>query len=68
MKNLKDYSENGYNRNYIVVVKDIRGNLEYEVFSTREQAERYNEEKYGLDGRVLTFRQAAKEYPDYFKF
>lgn len=68
MINLRSYLENGYNRNYIVVTIGIDGRLGYETFSTKEQAKKYNAMKLHLQGEVLTFRQAAKCYPDEFKF
>lgn len=65
MKDLRTYKENGYNYNYIVVVIDAQGILQDEVFKTRKQAEN---SKIAEHGEVLTFRQAAKEYPDHYKF
>ena len=39
-----------------------------DTFVTRKAAEHYNSSKLNGDGEVLTFREAAKKYPDFFKF
>ena len=67
-KNLCSYKENGYNHNYIVILDGHSANPDFKVFKTRPAAEQFNEEKLDGHGDVLTFRQAAKEYPENFKF
>lgn len=68
MKDLRTYKENGYNFKYIVIIKDITGRLDFSVHYTKQQAEKYNEIKLELKGEVMTFSQAAKKYPDDFKY
>lgn len=68
MKDLRTYKENGYNYKYIVIIKDITGRLDSSVHYTKQQAEKYNEMKLELKGEVMTFSQAAKKYPDDFKY
>jgi len=66
MENLKSYRENGYNDNYVVVSKT---RIEMcETFVTRKAAEHYNETKLNSDGEILTFRQAARKFPEYFEY
>lgn len=68
MKNLRSYKENGYNDKYIVISKYVSGRIDYSVHYTRQQAEKHNEMKLDLKGEVMTFSQAAKAYPEYFKY
>jgi hypothetical protein len=68
MKNLRSYKENGYNYKYIVISKDVSGRIDYSVHYTRKQAEKRNEMKLNCNGEVMTFSQAAKAYPEYFKY
>jgi hypothetical protein len=67
MENLKTYRENGYNDNYVVVVNKSRIEM-CETFVTRKAAVHYKYSKLDGHGEVLTFRQAAKKYPDYFRY
>lgn len=68
MKNLRTYKENGYNYKYIVISKDVSGRIDYSVHYTKQQAEKHNEMKLYLKGEVMTFSQAAKAYPEHFKY
>lgn len=68
MKNLRVYKENGYNYKYIVVINGHSDNPDFEVFYTRKQAERADELKFNCKGDVLTFKQAAEEYPENFRY
>lgn len=68
MKDLRTYKENGYNYKYIVIIQDATGHLEYTVHYTKQQAEKHNEMKLDLKGEVMTFSQAAKAYPEHFKY
>jgi len=67
MENLRSYKENGYNNNYVVVINRTR--FEFcGTFATRKAAENYNWNKLDGNGEVLTFRQAARKFPEYFKY
>lgn len=68
MKDLRSYKENGYTYKYIVISKDVSGRIDYSVHYTRQQVEKHNEMKLDLKGEVMTFSQAAKAYPEYFKY
>ena len=67
MENLKSYKGNGYNDNYVVVVSKTRIEM-CETFVTRKAAENYNWNKLDGNGEVLTFRQAARKFPEYFEY
>lgn len=67
MENLRSYKENGYNDNYVVIVNKTRVEM-CETFVTRKAAENYNMDKLEGHGEVLTFRQAARRFPEYFKY
>lgn len=65
--NLAEYRNNGYKHNYVCFLEDGRGDLEFEVFVTKRQAEKFIENNYA-SYCTMTFRQAAKYYPELFKF
>lgn len=67
MENLRAYKENVYNDNYIVIVNKTRFERS-KTFVTRKAAENYNSHAWDGLGDVLTFREAAKKYPEYFSF
>ena len=67
MENLRNYKENGMNDNYVVVVSKTRIEM-CETFVTRKAAENYNSIKLNGLGEVLTFRQAARKFPEYFEY
>lgn len=60
------YARNGYKYNYVCFMEDGRGDLEYEVFKTKSQAEKYSEYN-GVPYYVMTFRQASSSRPELFK-
>lgn len=70
MYNLRTYQENGYG-NYVAFVI-ANGRIEvFKTFKSKRAAENYVfHNPIGIDVyiEVLTFRQAAKEYPQYFNF
>jgi len=68
MKNLKLYRQNGYNDNYVVVLLNETGIETCKTYATRKAAENYNSRQLNGTGEVLTFRQAARMFPDYFKY
>ena len=70
MRNLRSYKETGYNYNYVVVMIAFDENRieACEPFRTKNAAENYNLKQFDGNGDVLTLRQAAGKYPDYFKY
>jgi len=67
MENLRNYKENGMNDNYVVIVNKTRFEM-CDTFVTRKAAENYNSIKLDGRGEVLTFRQAARKFPEYFEY
>lgn len=61
------YSKNGYNYNYIGFLINGRGELEYDVFVTKRQAETYAI-NHAMPYRIMTFRQAARNYSQFFTY
>ena len=68
MKDLRIYKQNGYNYKYIGILNGNSNHPDYEIFYTRKEAERANELKFNCKGDVLTFKQAAEEYPQNFSY
>lgn len=66
MKDLSAYRKNGYSYNYVVVLFDVQGILQYEVARTKKQAENKNCQYFNCHGEVLTFKQAVRKYPEHF--
>ena len=64
MKNLKSFEQNGMDYNYVALISEEP--LQYEVFKSRKAAEHYNECESMGKFEILTFRQAAKKYPNAF--
>lgn len=66
MKNLRSFRQNGMNYNYVALISDEP--LQYEVFKSRKAAVHYSGRKSIDKFEILTFRQAAKKYPNAFKY
>jgi len=68
MKDLSVYHKNGSNAKYIVFVIDSNSIVNYDVAATKKTADKRNFEYYYDKAEVMTFRQAAKKYPEHFTF
>ena len=68
MTNLYEYAKNGYTENYIAIcISDP--SVFHEIFKSRQAAEHFvSKSDFRVYSDILTFRQAAKLYPDYFSY
>lgn len=70
ISNLSAYLKNGYKYTHVALMFDVYGDLDYyEVGYKRTLENRHYNGKFGHGCiEILTFRQAAAQYPEYFKF
>ena len=67
MIDLYEYERNGYTENYIAVC--FADPSYFSIFKSRKSAESdFDIVQNPFDFVILTFRQAAKLYPDYFSY
>lgn len=67
MTNLYEYAKNGYTENYIAFY--LYDTSIYEIFKSRQAAEHFvSKSDFRVYSDILTFRQAAKLYPQHFSY